>query len=95
MVPLAPAAGVLPAPHEETRGLALTPSLAKVYEALVARAADFSFEGIVAASGSGFVRELGAFHDATHTHLSYIRRRIPEIEPRLEEDCRVLDAGIV
>jgi len=54
-----------------------------------------AFEGIVAANGSGFVRELGAFHDATRTHISYIRRRIPEIEPRLEEDCRVLDAGIV
>lgn len=42
----------------------MTPSLAKVYEALVARAADFSFEGIVAVVRERFCTRVGAFTPA-------------------------------
>lgn len=39
----------------------MTPSLAKVYEALVARAAEFPLEGVVAAVRERFVARVGAF----------------------------------
>ena len=42
----------------------MTPSLAKVYEALVARAADFALEGIVAGVRARFVARVGPFSPA-------------------------------
>jgi len=48
------------------------------------------FQGVIAATDSPFVSALGAFHDATERHLSYICRCAPEIEPSLRDQCLVM-----
>jgi hypothetical protein len=44
--------------------------------------------GIVAASASDFVSAVGAFHDAGLEHISYICKRIPEMDPELRDPCQ-------
>ena len=51
------------------------------------------FQSIVAATDSDFVRALSAFRMATESHISYICRRVPEIEPRLGGPCRDLESA--
>ncbi len=45
------------------------------------------FQAIVASSQSNFVTTLHAFHTAGTSHLSYIRREIARIEPKIAEQC--------
>jgi hypothetical protein len=48
------------------------------------------FGGIVAATDSGFVRNLRAFQTAGARHISYVCERIPKLEPDLADECRAL-----
>ncbi len=45
------------------------------------------FQAIVASSESNFVKALQAFQTAGSSHLSYIRREIARIEPKLAGQC--------
>jgi hypothetical protein len=51
------------------------------------------FKGIVAASGSDFVRKLRAFQSAGEKHISYICEEIPRLGPELAGECRELRAA--
>ena len=48
------------------------------------------FKGVVAASGSEFVRRLRAFQNGGEKHISYICEQIPLFEPQLVDACREL-----
>ena len=48
------------------------------------------FKGIVSASGSDFVRSLGAFQSAGKKHISYICETIPKLEPTLAKESKDL-----
>ena len=48
------------------------------------------FKGIVAASGSEFVRKLQAFQSAGEKHICYICEEIPKLEPQLADECESL-----
>jgi rubrerythrin len=50
------------------------------------------FDGVVAATDSGFVQHLRPFHTAEETHLSYITDRISQLEPSLAQECQTLVA---
>jgi hypothetical protein len=48
------------------------------------------YSGIVAASDSDFVRAMRVFHDAGWEHISYITRRISEMESEFRDACQEL-----
>jgi len=45
------------------------------------------YSGIMAASGSEFVRTLRMFHEAGLEHISFICERVPEMDPELRDAC--------
>lgn len=49
-----------------------------------------TFESVVAASGSAFVRKVLAFQTAAENQIAYICEEIPKLEPDLTEECREL-----
>ena len=49
-----------------------------------------TFESVVAASGSVFVRKVLVFQNAAENHIAYICEEIPKLEPELAEECREL-----
>lgn len=49
-----------------------------------------TFESVVAASSSAFVRKVLAFQTAAENHISYICDEIPKLEPDLAEECQEL-----
>jgi rubrerythrin len=51
------------------------------------------FGGVVAATDSGFSRNLRPFRTAVVKHLSYICDRIPKFEPDLARECKDLKAA--
>jgi rubrerythrin len=48
------------------------------------------FRGVVAATGSEFVRTVRTFHTAGARHITFICDEIPKLEPDLAEECRDL-----
>ena len=51
------------------------------------------FRGVVAATGSDFVRRLQAFQQSTSHHLGYICEEIPKLEPDLIGECQEMLAA--
>ena len=51
------------------------------------------FQGLVAACGSDFAAKVERFGAAARSHLSFLRRWIPEIDPALREECDALEKG--
>ena len=51
------------------------------------------FTGIVQATDARFGKVFSAFRSTVRSHLDYIRREIPLLEPSLKPDCERLAAG--
>ena len=46
-----------------------------------------TFNGVISATRSEFVKSLRAFQEATTRHLAYIRRSIKKLEPAMQSHC--------
>ncbi len=76
---------------EKTAQLLKTlPEALELVLALECSEINYVFHGVVQSSESPFVRRLRAFNSAGEDHLEYIGRRLPELEPSLDEACRPL-----
>jgi hypothetical protein len=49
-----------------------------------------TFESVVSASATVFVKKLLAFQNVAESHIAYICDQIPKLEPELAEECREL-----